>query len=422
MATTRPVGVLRGRRPGVAWAATLALVAAAFRLLSIGEPDWAAFVVVVVGVALLPPVIERDPKTTMPGELLALVTIPVVLRAVGVVSAASPFLVTAGLALLVAIALGAYTSLALTARFAVVLVVVTTMAFTAVWVVGTWVSDALLGTEFVAGQTELMWDVAAATGAGVLAGVAFELYFRFSIDAEGSGESGASRDGSAGFDDDARRRERTDRRVNLPGDERQQRLAVNAMRGVLAFIAVVGLVRLNVGLLLNGAITLAVTFVPAFLRREYRYPMDVGLTMWVTAAVLLHAVGVLGPYREFAWYHSVAHALSATLIAGVGYALARAVELHSDGVDFEAGFRDAFVVLFVLAAGVAWELLEFASGGVASVIGGRAALVQYGTSDVVNDLVFNAVGGVVIAALTTGRFEAIARSLADRVGVLTGEQ
>lgn len=433
MATTRPLVALRGLCAELAWALVAVLVVSAIRFVTLGELDWAAFVALVVGVALVPPALERDLGVTMPWTLLALVTAPVLLRAAGVVSAATPFFVMTGLALLVAIVLDAYTSLALTPRFAVVFVVVTTMAFAAVWTVGTWAADVLVGTDFVAGQTELMWDLVAATAAGVVAGLVFEAYFRLSDGAdrlETPGDTtadvgGSIHDGSAtaaGAEGRDGRRDAAESRIDFPGDRRQQRWAVLAMRAILVLIAVVGAVRLNVGMFLNGVVTLAVTFVPALLRREYGYPMGVGLTMWVTAAVSLHAVGVIGPYRQFGWYDSVAHALSATLIAGIGYALARAVELHTDAVDFRPTFRSAFVVLFVLAAGVAWELLEFASGGVASVLGGRAALVQYGTGDIVNDLVFNAAGGALIAVLTVGRFEAVARSLASRVGVLAREE
>ncbi|QLG62780.1 hypothetical protein [Halorarum salinum] len=449
MVTTRPLVTLRGLRAEVAWLLVVVLVACAVRFLTLGELDWAVFVALVVAVAVVPPAIERDPAVTMPWPLLALVSVPVLLRAAGVVSAATPFLVMAGLALLAAIALDSYTSLALTPRFSVVFVIVTTMAFAAVWTVGTWASDVLLGTEFVGGQTELMWDIVAATGAGVVAGFVFEAYFRLSdrpdrpdaptgdtrvegvaeeSDDDGSADDAGSADDRAERSDHDGRHERPNRRdtaeskVDLPGDRRQQRWAVHAMRSILALIAVVGAVQFNVGMFLNGAVTLAVTFAPALLRREYGYPMGVGLTLWVTAAVGLHAVGVIGPYRQFGWYDSVAHALSATLIAGIGYALARAVELHTDAVDFQPTFRSVFVVLFVLAAGVAWELLEFASGGVAAVFGGRAALAQYGTGDIVNDLAFNAAGGVLIAVLTVGRFEAVARSLASRVGVFARNQ
>ncbi|AXG05447.1 hypothetical protein DU500_02785 [Haloplanus rubicundus] len=131
--------------------------------------------------------------------------------------------------------------------------------------------------------------------------------------------------------------------------------------------------------------------------------------------VVVATMAVAGLYTAFGWYDSVAHALSASLVAGGGYAVARGVERHSRSVDFDRRFRAAFVVLFVLAIGVGWEILEFASGGLAAVVGGEALLAQYGTADIVNDLVFNAVGAVVVAAGSTARFETLAGRLVGRL-------
>lgn len=412
MVSLRPLVERRGLDAGFAWLATAVLVACAGRFLLLGELDWAAFVAIVVGVALVPPVLERDPAVTMPSELLVLVAVPAVVRAAAVVSVATPFFVLAGLSLLVAVLLDSYTSLTVTPRFAVVFVVLTTMAFAGVWTVGSWVSDALFRTDILPDETELMWDLVAATVTGILAGVVFELYFRVSdrvtrLDGPAGSTDGTEHDGESTADI-----------VDLPGDRNHHRTAVRVMRALLVLIAVAGLLRANVGLFVNGGVTLLITFVPAALRREYDYPMDPGLTLWVTVAVFLHAVGALGPYESVAFYDTITHTLSATLLAGIGFAVARAVELHSRSVDFDATFRSVFVVVFVLAAGVAWEILEFASGGVASIVGGDAVLTQYGTGDIVHDLAFNTVGAIIVAILSTGRFEAVARTLAGEMDVL----
>lgn len=110
----------------------------------------------------------------------------------------------------------------------------------------------------------------------------------------------------------------------------------------------------------------------------------------------------------------------AKLVAGIRYAGVRAVERHSRAVTFDRRFRATFVVL---AVGVAWEILEFASGGVASVVGGEAVLAQYSTADIVNDLVFNAVGTVLVAASSTAHFEEVTDQLGDwfSVAVRSGE-
>lgn len=419
-----------GRRiePWITWVSAAGLLLVGARFVTTGEPYWTVLALVLAGVAVLPPVVERDPSATMPGALVVLATVPVAVRASGSAPQATPFLAVAGIALLSAIALDAYTSLELTPRFAVVFVVVTTLAFAGVWTVATWTADALFDTGFVEDRTELMWDLVVATAAGGLAGVVFELYFEYGTRLTRQGEGGGGAEGNERRvdteDDGAGARESAasgESKADLPGDSRHHRVAVRAMQALLAGIALYGLYLGEAKLLINSALPLAITFVPGILRREYDYPTSVGLTLWVTVAVTLHAIGALGPYESYGWYDSVTHTLSATLIAAVGYTLARAVELHTAAVEFDPEFRTAFVLLFVLAAGVAWELVEFASGGAAARLGGTAVLSQYGVGDIVNDLVFNTVGGIVVALLSAGRFDALARALAGRVdGLVRG--
>ncbi|MGB9965959.1 hypothetical protein [Halobacterium hubeiense] len=388
-----------------AWGVTLALCLAAGRLYQLSEPDWTAFAVLLVGVVVVVPVAERDPAVTFPSELLALVTLPVLVRAFDAFPTVTPFFAVAGVALLVAVVLDAYTSLAMTPRFAAVFVVVVTMALAGVWAVGVFAADSLLGTSFLVGRVELMWDLVAATAAGVLAGVVFEVYFEYS--------DRVQRLRRADRDDASRTAEPSE----LPG-EHHHGTAVRGMQAVLAVIAAAAVVRGNWTLLVNSGVPLAITLLPAALRHQYDYTMDTGLVVWVTLASTLHAAGAVGLYQWFGWFDSVTHALSASLVAGVGYAVARAVELHARAVSFNRGFRATFVVLFVLAVGVGWEILEFASGGLASVVGGEAVLAQYGTADIVNDLVFNTVGAVLVAAYSSAHFEDVADLFVDRVSVV----
>jgi hypothetical protein len=86
--------------------------------------------------------------------------------------------------------------------FAVLFVVVTTMATAGVWAVVQWLSDVYLGTGFIlTGESEsvveraLMLNFVAATVAGVLAGVVFELYFRRYADASARLPTAAARAG-----------------------------------------------------------------------------------------------------------------------------------------------------------------------------------------------------------------------------------
>lgn len=106
------------------------------------------------------------------------------------------------------------------------------------------------------------------------------------------------------------------------------------------------------------------------------------------------------------------HTLSATIVAGAGYASARALAEYDDSLEIPSEFMFVILLVFVLAFGVLWEILEFASGGVASIVGGEAVLAQYGARDIVLDLLFNAVGAMVVALMGTDYLRDVASGVA----------
>lgn len=168
---------------------------------------------------------------------------------------------------------------------------------------------------------------------------------------------------------------------------------VRGMQIALVVIAGYGLVTLNGGIAAPAIIGLGFTFVPALLRREYDYVMDSGLVLWITVALFLHSVGSLGVYEQYQWYDEITHTVSAALIAALGYAAFRALELHSEEIEVPDQFRAVFIVVFVLAFAIAWEILEFALGGLIPV---------YGIDDIVTDMIANTVGAVIVAVWGAG--------------------
>ncbi len=113
------------------------------------------------------------------------------------------YVAVAAAALILAVELDVFTPVRMTHTFAVLFVVVTTVATAGLWAEARWLSDTLLGTQVLLdGRPEhvieeaLMWDFVAATVAGVVAGVCFEHYFRrfanetprYPIDTTGNGD------------------------------------------------------------------------------------------------------------------------------------------------------------------------------------------------------------------------------------------
>jgi len=192
------------------------------------------------------------------------------------------------------------------------------------------------------------------------------------------------------------------------------RLASRAMQVAILLVFAAGVLRGNVSVVVNAVLGLGVTLLPALLERDYRIHLGPRLTLWITAAVLLHAVGMLGLYDSVWWWDHLTHTLSATVIAAVGYVTARVVDVHYDAVYLPPRFMAVYVVLFTMAVGVYWEVLEFAVRVGAPSLGLNPMLVQYGLSDTVVDLVFDGVGGLLVAVFGTRELGGLVETLVAR--------
>jgi hypothetical protein len=193
------------------------------------------------------------------------------------------------------------------------------------------------------------------------------------------------------------------------------RYLVRGMQLAIVSVVFVGLVTRNVGVLVNGVFALGVTVLPAVLKRDYRFALDPALTLWITAAVFFHAVGMLGLYDVVWWWDHLTHTLSATLVASVGYATAVAFDKHSDAVHFPPQFMFVYVLLFTLAFGVVWEVLEFTVRGFANVVGIEPVLIQYGLKDTIVDLIFDVAGAILVTLFGTGVLSGTIDSLVARL-------
>lgn len=207
--------------------------------------------------------------------------------------------------------------------------------------------------------------------------------------------------------------------VTLAGEERSPvRLLTHGLQVLVVALAVFALVSFSVGELINLGVPVALAFVPAGLRyRGYRVSPVLGL--WIASAATLHVLGSLGLYQSIPWFDQLAHAVSASLVAGVGFALVQAIDRYHPVIEIPARLRFVFLFVFATAVGVLWEIAEFGIGLVASMTGGTALLAQYGLSDVVLDLFFNSIGAVVVAVVGTEYFATVTRIVGNRVDFRT---
>lgn len=193
--TERLGALIKGERGNAAIAWVLVVFVASVAIESFPEdPVWVAFSVTVVGIVLVPPIAYRNARAMLPWEVLLLVALPVFGRAFttpGLSSDVATYLSFAALALVLAVELDVFTTVGMTNWFAVLFVVIATMAAAGFWTLAQWLSDIFFETTFMlpantplttaqedAALQALMWDFVAATVAGIAAGAIFVLYFR----------------------------------------------------------------------------------------------------------------------------------------------------------------------------------------------------------------------------------------------------
>ena len=140
----------------------------------------AAIVVGLASVVLAPTAAARDWRAMLPAELVGLALLPILVRAVfgGELGTFATYVAIAALALVITVDLHMFTALRVTHWFAVVFVVMATLAAAAVWTVLRWNLDQRVGTAYLTTNDALMIEWIYVTLAGLVAGLLFDGYFR----------------------------------------------------------------------------------------------------------------------------------------------------------------------------------------------------------------------------------------------------
>jgi len=196
---------------------------------------------------------------------------------------------------------------------------------------------------------------------------------------------------------------------------RNQRRITRGMQAVLLVLVGYGFFAGNPKAVSNGGIALLITFVPAVLRRNYDFPLDPWLALWITTAVFLHTLGSAGLYSQIGWWDHLTHATSASLVAAAGYTVARAIDLHHEEIHIPRRFFFVYIFVIVLSFGVIWELFEFGLDIAADTTGLTMPLAQHGLDDTVRDAMFNSLGALLVAVFGQVHLTGVAESLRKRL-------
>jgi len=129
----------------------LASVAAAAAASAVADPVWAGLAACVALLGALPALVRRSLRSMLPFELLALAALPVLARALDIPGPgrATTYFAVAAVALVLAVELDAFTAVEMNVPFALLFVVLATVAAAGVWAVARYAVDVVLGTSFL---------------------------------------------------------------------------------------------------------------------------------------------------------------------------------------------------------------------------------------------------------------------------------
>lgn len=197
------------------------------------------------------------------------------------------------------------------------------------------------------------------------------------------------------------------------------------MQLILISILGLGVLIGDTKVIVNSAVSLLITFLPAILDKRYDITLDPLLSLWITSAVFLHAVGAVNLigtnfYSSFNWWDHMTHTLSSSVVAAAGYITLRAFDEYYEELHFPRKLLFVFILIFVMAFGVIWELLEFGIAGLADILGTEKVLTQYGLEDTMKDLIFDSLGAVLVALLGEAHLNSTVNQIRQKIEKRTG--
>lgn len=205
-------------------------------------------------------------------------------------------------------------------------------------------------------------------------------------------------------------------------EDRHKAQITRLFQGCLLGFIIVGTIEHNIRITINSIVGLLVTLIPESLEKDYNIAMSPLLVLWIVTAVLLHAIGTLGPYGNIWWWDHLTHTLSASVVAAAGYAAFRALDEHMDDLYLPKRFMFVFLLVFVMAFGVIWEVIEFFATLASQSLGAGEVVVQYGLEDTMKDLMFDAAGAIIVAvfgaAYLTNVIDSLKQKLEEKVSLV----
>ena len=165
------------------------------------------------------------------------------------------------------------------------------------------------------------------------------------------------------------------------------------MQAGMVAVVLGGIVTGNFTWVPAALVSLVISEIPSLLRRDLSIVLPVELNLWIVLALFLHVIGgVSGFYDSLPGWDHLTHAMSSSLVAALAFVVVVALDKYVGSIYLPDSFLALFILMFTMAMGVSWELMEYLVDGL------TGSSMQYSLSDTMVDLLFDALAGLVVAA------------------------
>ncbi|MCU0852080.1 MAG: hypothetical protein MUC90_02315 [Thermoplasmata archaeon] len=142
-------------------------------------------------------------------------------------------------------------------------------------------------------------------------------------------------------------------------------------------------------------VSFLITLLPSMLKHSLRVVLPVWLVLWIVIALFLHSTGgAFGFYDDIPFWDHITHAVSASLIAALGFVVVLTIDDFFESIYLPRPFVVFFVLMFGMAIGVFWEVMEFAQDRL------TGTMLQYNLDDTMWDLFFDGTASLVVAVFS----------------------
>lgn len=188
-----------------------------------------------------------------------------------------------------------------------------------------------------------------------------------------------------------------------PSQQQVSESWINHIELIVASVLQLGILLVTVGAFLHaqwlgafsGVIVLLLTFAPAMIERQLRVPLPVEFTL-ITCLFLFASYG-LGEARDFYdrfwWWDLALHGLFALIIGLIGF-LSIYVFYMTHRVRVAPLYVAIITFALAVSVGTIWEIFEFSMDWFVGLNMQKSGLV-----DTMTDLIINAIGALVAAAI-----------------------